>query len=62
MLSVGRHYSMDVRNLRDLAIKVVILSLKYVDRRALWAAVFEDAFVDWPLVPPARNLLGDLHL
>ena len=64
MIAAGQHYSMDVRDLRALCVKTVILSLKFVDRRALWAAVFEGGadFVDWTLVPAAANTLGDLHL
>ena len=67
MVSVGQTLSMDTRNLRDLVIKMIILSCKYIDRRALWDAVFpaldsREAFVDWGLVRPQLNTLGDLHL
>jgi hypothetical protein len=68
MISVGQKFSMDVHNLRDLVVKMLILSFKYVDRRALWDVVFsptadsDAAFVDWGLVRPQLNTLGDLHL
>ena len=62
LVSAGETYSVDVRNMRDLCVKAFILSLKYVSRQAVWAAVFPDAFVDWALVRPAANALGDLHL
>lgn len=68
MVSVGQNFSMDVLNLHDLVVKMFILSFKYVDRRVLWDAVFpvtadsEGAFVDWDLVRPQLNTLGDLHL
>jgi hypothetical protein len=70
MVSVGQKFSVDVRNLRDLVIKMFILSFKYVDRRALWDAIFPSrgpdspgAFVDWDRVGPSyANALGDLHL
>ena len=68
MVSVGQKLSMDTRCMRALAIKVVILSFKYIDRRALWDVVFpaedgvQEAFVDWDLVGQPLNALGDLHL
>jgi len=62
MVAAGQHYSLDQRDLRDLCAKMAILSFKYVDRQALWALVFPDAFVDWSLVRPGLNTLGDLHI
>ena len=62
LVSVGGHYSMDVQNLRELCVKMIILSLKYVNRQAVWASVFPDAFVDWALVRPNANTLGDLQI
>jgi hypothetical protein len=62
MVSAGQHYSLDQRNMRDLCVKMAILSFKYVDRRAVWSRVFPDAFVDWSLVRPDLNTLGDLHI
>ena len=62
MLSVGQHYSMDVRDLRALCVKMIVLSLKFVDRPCVWDALFPDHFVDWDLVKPSGNVLGDLHL
>jgi len=62
MVSEGQHYSLDQRNLRDLSIKMCILSFKYVSRPSLWSKVFPDAFVDWTLVRQDLNTLGDLHL
>lgn len=60
MVAAGHHYSLDTRNLRDLAVKMCLLSFKYVDRPRLWSMVFPEAFVDWPLVRPSLNTLGDL--
>ena len=60
VVTVGRNYSLDTRNLRDLCVKMMILSFKYVDREKLWAKVFPDAFVDWGLVKQNLNTLGDL--
>jgi hypothetical protein len=70
MVSVGQKLSMDVHNMRDLAVKMFVLSFKYVDRRALWDALFPPsspdspgAYVDWDHVgSQLANALGDLHL
>lgn len=62
MVSVGQHYSLDTRDMRDLSAKMAILSFKYVSKQALWSLVFPDAFVDWPLVRQDANTLGDLHM
>ena len=62
LVSVGGHYSVDVRDFRELSVKMILLSLKYVNRQAVWAAVFPEGFVDWALVRPQTNTLGDLNL
>ena len=62
MMSAGQHYSVDLRSMRDLSVKMAILSFKYVDKQALWGRVFPEGFVDWSLVRPDLNTLGDLHL
>lgn len=62
LVSVGDHYSMDTRDLRQLCLKVIVLSLKYVDRRVIWDALFGTDYVDWDLVeqlPPDQNVLSD---
>ena len=68
MVSVGERYATSVKDLRKLALKLVVLSLKYVDRKALWAQLFgpslgaetsqttdapEAEYVDWALVERA---------
>ena len=60
MVAAGQQYSLDTRSLRDLSVKMIILSLKYVDRQCVWARVFPEAFADWGLVRPQLNTLGDL--
>jgi hypothetical protein len=60
MIAAAQQYSLDARSMRDLAVKMVILSLKYVDRQKVWARVFPDAFADWGLVKPQLNTMGDL--
>lgn len=44
-----------------LLVKLVILSVKYVSKRALWQARFGQDYVDWDLVeglPSGKNLFG----
>lgn len=62
MLASGKKFSLDTRNLRDLCVKMCVLSFKYVDRRSLWDRLFPDHFADWPLIAKHHNLnaLGDL--
>jgi hypothetical protein len=60
MVASGQQFSLDLQDLRALCVKMCVLSFKYVDRRALWARVFPDAFADWDLVRPNTNTLGDL--
>jgi hypothetical protein len=60
MMACGVKYSLDTRCMRDLAVKMCILSFKYVDRQAVWSRVFPGDFADWSLVRPQLNALGDL--
>lgn len=62
MVKEGGDLSLDTRNLRDLCVKMMLLSFKYVDRQKLWAKVFPDAFVDWSRVKQQLNTIGDLLL
>lgn len=61
MLTAGRKYSVGVNDLRALVLKLIVLSVKYVSKQALWAARFDDTdYVDWDLVEThsKRNVLG----
>lgn len=53
---------MNVSDLRRLLIKLIVLSVKYISKRTLWAACFtSEDFVDWDLVEThtqKRNVLG----
>lgn len=60
LVSSGVHYSLDVKNLRDLSAKMCVLSFKYIDRKALWDRVCPGAYVHWDIVKPDTNTLGDL--
>lgn len=60
MVSVGNRYTIDVHDFRALTLKLIVLSVKYVSKTALWASRFGDAHVHWELVNGIgnRNLLG----
>ena len=60
MVSTGRNYSIGVADLRALLLKLVVLSVKYVSKRALWQARFGEDYVDWDLVEAltSKNILG----
>lgn len=61
MLTTGKNYSIAVNDLRALLLKLVVLSVKFVSKRSLWLARFQDEYVDWDLVeslPASRNVLG----
>lgn len=62
MLSTGKRYSIGVQDLRALLLKLVVLSVKYVSRQALWTARFGEDYVDWDLVDAVaggkKNVFG----
>lgn len=63
LLTVGERYSTGTEDLKRLVGKMFVLSLRYVDRKALWAELFGDEFVHWDLVEQntqRNNPLGDL--
>lgn len=61
MLSTGKRYSMDTKNLGVLAIRICVLSLKFIDKAKLWKLRFNEDYVHWDLVnsQPMKNILGD---
>ena len=61
ILAAGNRYSIGVQDLPALLLKLVILSVKYVSRRAVWEARFGKDYVDWDLaesVGQGKNVLG----
>ena len=60
MLSAGRIYSIAVHDLSSLVLKLTVLSVKYVSKRALWSTRFGEDYVHWELVESVihKNILG----
>jgi hypothetical protein len=62
LLKIAEQYNMDQKDLPSLLVKTIVISLKYVDRRALFETLFPSQYADWDLVaraPPTANPLGD---
>lgn len=63
LLQAGDQYNMDTKDLPSLLLKALILSLKFLDRRALFEALFPEHYADWNLVELTlgsnHNTLGD---
>ena len=61
-MKVAEQFNMDQKDLPVLLIKTIILSLKYIDRKALFNQLFPDHYADWELLgraAPNSNPLGD---
>ena len=55
MLTVGKQYSIDVRDMSALIQKLIVLSVKYVSKKILWTARFGSDYVHWELVEGLSN-------
>jgi hypothetical protein len=56
MLTVGKRYSIDVRVMGLIIPKLIVLSVKFVSKKGLWATRFgEDHYVHWELVDGLVN-------
>jgi hypothetical protein len=47
LLQAAEVYNLDQKDIKSLCLKVLILSLKYVDRRAMFETLFPGQFADW---------------
>ena len=64
LLDTAWHVSISTADIQQLISKLIILSLKYINKQAVWDAVFESCdanYVDWTLVRPDFNALSDLY-
>ena len=55
MVSVGGVYAMTVRDLPSLILKLLVISVKYISKKGLWATKFGDDHVDWKLLESLHN-------
>ena len=58
LLQFSDQYNINQKDVAALPIKALILSLKYVDRRALFASLYPDEHADWDL---AERVMGTTH-
>jgi hypothetical protein len=59
---ISEKYNLDQNNHTSLLVKIIVLSLKYVDRRALFEHLYPSEYVDWELADltlRTNNALGD---
>lgn len=59
---MSEKYNLDQNNHTSLLVKIVVLSLKYVDRRALFEHLYPSEYADWELADltlRTNNALGD---
>ena len=62
LLKISEQFNIDQKDLPALLIKSIIISLKYLDRRALFQSLFPSHYADWDLIdrcPATTNSLGD---
>lgn len=62
VVNSARHLSLSVQDHRELLVKVVLLSLKYIDKRSVFERVFPNHFVDWALIRQDTNLMGGIQV
>lgn len=63
LLQFSDQYNVNQKDTTALPIKALILSLKYIDRKALLQTLYPDEYVDWDLaersIGSTNNVLGD---
>ena len=63
LLQFSDQYNINQKDATTLPIKALVLSLKYIDRKALFHTLFPDEYADWDLaersIGSTNNVLGD---
>jgi hypothetical protein len=62
LIDVGWNFSMDTSNLSLLVVKLIVLSLKFINKQCLWDKLFnkqENNNVDWSLIKEEYNAFSD---
>ena len=65
IIGLGEVLSLPTGDLRDLSVMMVVLNLRYVDRKVLFDLLFPGQFVDWKFAPDAsgdKSPVGDLQM
>lgn len=62
LVKIAEKYNLDQNDLSALVIKIIIISLKYVDRKSLFETLYPSQYADWNLADlesKTSNALGD---
>jgi len=60
-VKLADRYNTSTANLRNLTLKMCVISMKYIDRKALWSKLFDEDYIDWDLVQQqTTNILGGI--
>lgn len=63
LIDIGWHFSLDTKNIKELIVKLIVLSLKYINKKKIWEKLFVNKktnHVDWSLITDEFNALQDL--
>jgi len=55
ILKIGEKYSINTGDIKSLIFKLIVLSVKFVSKEALWDEKFKDEHVHWELVNHQNN-------
>jgi hypothetical protein len=64
LVDTGWHLSIDTSDLYKLILKLTVLSLKYIDKKAIWDYLFpanDSNHVDWTMLKSNFNALDELY-
>jgi hypothetical protein len=61
IMKISSNYNIKNDNIKDLVLKITVVSLKYIDKHVLWERTFSDGYVDWDLIKLQKdNILGGI--
>jgi hypothetical protein len=61
IMKLADRYNTSAANMKNLTIKMCIVCMKYIDKQALWAKLFDEEYIDWDLVNQQKdNILGGI--
>lgn len=61
IMKLADRYNTSTVNMKNLIMKMCNVSMKYIDKQALWAKLFEEEYIDWGLINQQKdNILGGI--